>query len=314
MTPGSATPGPAAPAPPVPPAPAPWAAVVVNHDAGGLLADCVGSLLADRSAGAPPDVVVVDNDSHDDSLSTLEGAYPEVAVIRPRANLGYARAANLGIAATRAPVVAVLNPDALLDEGSAARVLARFEADPRVAACGPRIRNPDGSTYPSARRIPTVADAVGHGIVGLFRPGNRFTRRYRELDADPAVARDVDWVSGAAVFLSRPALDAVGGWNERYFMYVEDVELCWRLRRAGWRVVYEPGAGAVHVQGVSTDRRPYRMIVEHHRSLFRFASQRWHGPRRALLPLAAAYLAVRATIAVAARAAGAGRGRPRVAG
>jgi len=300
---------------PVPaPRPAAWAAVVVNHDAGDLLTDCVTSLLADRSAGGPPEVVVVDNDSTDGSPDALALTLPDVPVIRPRANLGYARAANLGIAATRAPVVAVLNPDTCLDPGSAAAVLARFAADRTVAACGPRVRNPDGSTYPSARRIPTVADAVGHGILGLFRPGNPFTRRYRELDADPAAPRDVDWISGAAVFLRRAALDDVGGWNERYFMYVEDVELCWRLRRGGWRVVYEPEAGVVHVQGVSTDRRPYRMIVEHHRSLFRFAAQRWRGPRRVLLPPAGAYLAVRAVVAVAARALGGGRGRPRVAG
>jgi len=138
--------------------------------------------------------------------------------------------------------------------------------------------------------------------------------RYRELDADPSVARDVDWVSGAAVFLRRSALDDVGGWNERYFMYVEDVELCWRLRGAGRRVVYEPSAGVVHVQGVSTDRHPYRMIVEHHRSLHRFAGQRWHGAKRLLLAPAAAYLAVRALSAVAARAVAGGRGRPRVTG
>lgn len=294
--------------------PAAWAAVVVNHDAGGLLTECVESLRADVSAGAPPEVVVVDNDSSDDSLGTLARAFPDVPVVRPRANLGYARAANLGIAATRAPVVAVLNPDARLDAGSAAVALERFAREPAVAALGPRIRNPDGSTYPSARRVPSVADAVGHGVVGLFRPDNRFTRRYRELDADPARARDVDWVSGAVVFLRRDALDAVGGWNERYFMYVEDVELCWRLRAAGRRVVYEPAAGAVHVQGVSTDRHAYRMIVEHHRSLFRFAAQRWRGPRRWLLPFAGVYLSARTILALVARTLTGGRGRPRTTG
>jgi len=104
-------------------------------------------------------------------------------------------------------------------------------------------------------------------------------------------------VSGAAVWLRREALDDVGGWDERYFMYMEDVDLCWRLRGAGWGVAYEPAGRVVHVQGASTARRPYRMIVEHHRSVWRYADARWRGPRRLLLGPAAAYLALRAVLA-----------------
>src|SRR5206468_6598615 len=126
--------------------------------------------------------------------------------------------------------------------------------------------------------------------------------RYRELDADPARARDVDWVSGAAIFLRRDALDAVGGWDERYFMYMEDIDLCWRMKRSGWRVVYEPGGSVVHVQGASTSRRPYRMLLEHHRSAWRFARRRLTGVRALLLPFAAVYLALRAGAAVAEHA------------
>jgi N-acetylglucosaminyl-diphospho-decaprenol L-rhamnosyltransferase len=151
--------------------------------------------------------------------------------------------------------------------------------------------------------LPGVVDAVGHGLLAFFWPENPFTRRYRQLDADPATARDVDWVSGCAVWLRRDALDAVGGWDERYFMYVEDVDLCARLRGAGYRVRYEPAGNVQHVQGASTARRPYRMIVEHHRSLWRFARVRFTGWRAALLPFAGAYLSVRALLAVADHAA-----------
>jgi N-acetylglucosaminyl-diphospho-decaprenol L-rhamnosyltransferase len=111
-----------------------------------------------------------------------------------------------------------------------------------------------------------------------------------------------NWVSGAAVWLRRSALDEIGGWDERYFMYVEDVDLCWRLRSAGWRVAYEPGGEVTHLQGVSTDRHPYRMLLEHHRSLLRFAGTRWQGARRVLLVPAAGYLAVRAAVLMALRA------------
>jgi N-acetylglucosaminyl-diphospho-decaprenol L-rhamnosyltransferase len=187
--------------------------------------------------------------------------------------------------------------------GTAAAMLQRLEQEPRLGAVGPRIRNVDGSDYPSARAMPSVIDAVGHGLLGLFRPHNRFTRRYRQLDADPARTRPVDWLSGAAMWLRRAALDDVGGWDERYFMYMEDLDLCWRLRRGGWDVVYEPGGTVLHVQGASTSRHPYRMLVEHHRSAWRFTKLRFTGWQRALLPFTAGYLAARAALAMAAHAA-----------
>jgi N-acetylglucosaminyl-diphospho-decaprenol L-rhamnosyltransferase len=214
-------------------------------------------------------------------------------------NLGYARAANLGIAATTAPVVAILNPDTVLAPGVGAALVARFAAEPDLGAAGPCLQNTDGTVYPSARRIPSLPDAVGHGLLFFVWRDNPFTRRYRETGADPALPRDVDWLSGAALWLRRAALDDVGGWDERYFMYVEDVDLCWRLRRAGWRVAYEPSGTVEHLLGVSTAGRPYRMIAEHHRSLLRFASVRFTGRRRALLAPAAAFLTARGLMAMA---------------
>jgi N-acetylglucosaminyl-diphospho-decaprenol L-rhamnosyltransferase len=278
------------------PAAAGWSAVVVNYNAGPALADCVASVLAQDPA---PELVVVDNASTDDSVDALREAHPGVRVVHSGANLGYARAANLGIAATEAPIVAVLNPDTVLTAGAGRAVTARFAAEPDLGAVGPRIHNDDGTVYPSARKVPGLVDAVGHGLLFFVWPANPFTARYRETGADPARPRDVDWVSGAAVWLRRAALDDVGGWDERYFMYVEDVDLCWRLRRAGWRVTYEPSGTVEHIQGISTAARPYRMIAEHHRSLLRFASVRFTGPRGALLPPAAAFLAVRGALAMA---------------
>lgn len=285
-----------------PPGTGRWAAVVVNYNAGPLLQRCIASLLADTSGGGEPQIVVVDNGSSDGSAPAAAAAFPGVHFVEAPGNVGYARGANLGTVVTTTPVVAVVNPDAEVEPGTARAMLERFDAEPRLGAVGPRIRNPDGSDYPSARSIPSVLDAVGHGVLGMFWPSNPFTRRYRQLDAEPDRAREVDWVSGAAVWLRREALDDVGGWDERYFMYLEDVDLCWRLRRNGWRVAYEPGGRVVHVQGASTSRRPYRMILEHHRSAWRFARRRFTGARVVLLPAAAAYLVLRCILAWAEHA------------
>jgi N-acetylglucosaminyl-diphospho-decaprenol L-rhamnosyltransferase len=273
-----------------------WAAVVVNYNAGAALVACIASVLAQEPA---PELVVVDNASTDGSLGALRQAHPGVRIVQSGGNLGYARAANLGIAATDAPVVAVLNPDTVLEPGAGRALTARFALEADLGAAGPRLHNPDGSVYPSARQIPSLVDAAGHGLLFFFWPDNPFTGRYRETGADPARPRDVDWVSGAAIWLRRAALDDVGGWDERYFMYVEDVDLCWRLRRAGWRVAYEPAGTVEHLLGISTASRPYRMIAEHHRSLLRFASVRFTGPRRALLGPAAAFLTARGALAMA---------------
>jgi N-acetylglucosaminyl-diphospho-decaprenol L-rhamnosyltransferase len=272
-----------------------WAAVVVNYESGALLADCVDALRADDSAG-PVDVVVVDNGSTDGSVATLRARHPDVAVMDPHANLGYGRAANLGIAATRAPVVLVINPDAMLTPGSARAVLDAFAAAPDLAVVGPRILNPDGSTYPSARTAPGTGVAVGHAVLGRIAPHNRFTRAYRQTDADTGAPRDVDWVSGAALWFRRDALDRVGGWDERYFMFLEDVDVCREITTAGDRVRYEPAAVVTHVVGASRSRAPVRSVVAHHRAAYRYLDKWWTGPRRLALPAAAGFLGARAAV------------------
>jgi N-acetylglucosaminyl-diphospho-decaprenol L-rhamnosyltransferase len=279
-----------------------YAAVVVNYEAGPLLTECVASLLADTTAGGPPELVVIDNGSSDGSVEQLQREHPGTRVLAQPENLGYAGGANAGVAATSAPIVAVCNPDVRVRAGTAAAILGRFDREADLGAVGPIVLEPDGAPYPSARANPSGGDALGHALLGWWWPTNPFTRRYRQLDADPQRPRDVDWVSGAAVWLRRSALEQVGGWDGNYFMYFEDVDLCWRLRRAGWRVAYEPGGSVSHVQGASTERHPYRMIAAHHRSALRFAAKRWHGWRRVLLVPAALVLAVRAAVVSLARA------------
>jgi N-acetylglucosaminyl-diphospho-decaprenol L-rhamnosyltransferase len=276
------------------------AAVVVNYESGPSLARCV----ADLVAAGPADLVVVDNGSSDGSLAAAEAAVPGLEVVVPGRNLGYGAAVNRGAAATRAPLLLVCNPDLEVPPDAVGALVAALDADPGRALVGPLIRTPEGGRYPSARRFPSMVDAAGHALLGLFVPDNRFTRAYQrsELDAAAVEVRAADWVSGACFLVRRDAFEAVGGFDESYFMYAEDVDLCWRLGRAGWSVAYAPTAEVTHLQGRSTDRHPYRMIVEHHRSLLRFASRTSTGWRTALLPLVAVGVAVRAGLACLARA------------
>lgn len=276
------------------------AVVIVNYESGPALTSCVDGWLAER----PSQLVVVDNGSTDGSVHQLGRRITDVEILVTGRNLGYGAAANRGVAATTAPFVLVCNPDLEVRPGALAALSQALDDDTGRALVGPLIRTPHGERYPSARRFPSMVDAAGHALLGIFAPGNRFTRSYQQTGLDGAGGRlvAVDWVSGACFLVRRTAFEQVGGFDEDYFMYAEDVDLCWRLGRNGWSVGYVTDAEVVHVQGISTDRTPYRMIVEHHRSLMRFALRSTQGWRRALLPLVALGISVRAALACLARA------------
>jgi N-acetylglucosaminyl-diphospho-decaprenol L-rhamnosyltransferase len=200
--------------------------------------------------------------------------------------------------------VLICNPDLVVDPTVVEMLARHLDDEADCALVGPRLDNPDGSRYPSARAFPSLSVAAGHALVGLVSPDNRWTRRYKMMDelgadAEPAsTAVDVDWVSGACFLVRRTAFESVGGFDEGYFMYAEDLDLCWRLHRAGWRVLYEPNVHVVHAQGLSTARHRVRMLVAHHRSTWRFARKSSRGLDRALLPAMAVALVVRLGVAV----------------
>ncbi len=274
------------------------AAVVVNYNARDHLRRCLASLSAE---GVSP-VVVVDNGSTDGSRLVVEAAGAHW--VESGGNVGYGRAANRGASDGRvggAGYLLICNPDLDVKPGCVGILLEALAADPSVGIVGPRLSNPDGSLYPSARTFPDLVDAMGHGLLGMVAPGNPFTRRYRLLDWDHREQAAVDWVSGACFLIRREAWDAVGGFDPSYFMYMEDVDLCWRLGRAGWGVSYQPAAEVVHTQGVSADQHPYRMLAAHHLSMWRFAWRTSTGARRTALPLVFVGLAGRLLVAAARR-------------
>lgn len=280
-------------------------AVVVNYNAREHLLECVRSL---RAEGVD-DVVVVDNDSADGSTWALEAVDADARVVATGANLGYGTAANRGAAVATGDLILVSNSDVVYEPGSVKALADALAADPAVGIVGPLVENVDGTVYPSPREFPDLKVAMGHAFLERVAPGNPYTRRYRMLDFDRTSPAAVDWVSGACFLVRRRAWDDLGGFDEAYFMYVEDVDLCWRARRAGWGVAFEPAARVTHVQGVSSDQAPYRMIVEHHRSLLRFYRRTATGPKAALAPVVAAGLAVRAGLACLRRSVDAVRAR-----
>jgi hypothetical protein len=201
--------------------------------------------------------VVVDNASSDGSgLAALEFA-PHVQLVRNADNLGFSRGVNRGLHATRAPLVLVMNPDCRLLPGALTGLRDELEHFDRCALVGPRILDPDGSVQGSARGDPDMLTGL-FGRSTLLRrilPGLRVARR--NVVSDDAIASgrrsvEVDWLSGACLLARRALLEDVGGFDERYFLYWEDADLCRRLRARGYHVRYVPGVSAVHRVGHSS--------------------------------------------------------------
>ncbi|MFN3707847.1 glycosyltransferase family 2 protein [Microcella sp.] len=238
-------------------------------------------------AGAAVPIVVVDNFPGEiDSAAQITHQHHGAYVAMPE-NPGYGAAINAGIRFLPKSVewVVICNPDLEFSPGAIEELLAVAATDPSIGSVGPLIRNPDGSAYPSARRIPSLRTGIGHALFANVWPANPWTRSYRHDDDHGSGVRDAGWLSGACLLVRRSAFDAVGGFDDGYFMYFEDVDLGFRLKKAGWRNVYVPSAEAMHIGGHSTSGSSARMVRAHHDSAKRFLDRKYPGP--ALWPVRA---------------------------
>lgn len=243
--------------------------VIVNWNTRADLNACLRFLLQDTAIRI--ETIVVDNASADGSADMVRAEFPHVQLVENKDNLGFAKAANQGIALSQGRYVFLLNPDTEVKPG-ALPALVRFGDDNSDAGIfGPRILNSDGSLQYSCRRFPTLAAGLFRNtILGRFFPRNTYLMDYLMASWDHSETRDVDWVSGAAMMIRRELLDDVGRLDERFYMYCEDVDFAYRARQRDWRVAYYPGAVVVHARARSSDKDPNRMIVEFHKSMYRF--------------------------------------------
>ncbi|WP_199542968.1 MULTISPECIES: glycosyltransferase family 2 protein [Prauserella] len=241
-------------------------------------------------------VVLADNGSVDGAPEKA-AERENVHLLRTGENLGYGTAANRGVAELDDSVgwVVIANPDLEWDPGSLDALLEVAKRWPRGGAFGPLIREPDGTVYPSARLLPSLGRGVGHAIFGKIWRGNPWTRAYRQETGEPT-ERTAGWLSGSCQLVRREAFDSVDGFDPRYFMYFEDVDLGDRLTRAGWLNVYAPSASVMHIGGQATSKASAKMLAAHHDSAYRYLADRHRG----LLwkPL---LLAIRAGLAVRLR-------------
>ncbi|MCW1959987.1 MAG: glycosyltransferase family 2 protein [Mycobacterium sp.] len=260
--------------------------VTVTYSSGTHLDRFLSSLTV--ATDRPVRVIIADNGSIDGAPEEAVQRYPGTRLLRTGGNLGYGTAVNRAVATVPADgegneFVLVANPDVVWSPGSIDCMLEAAGRWPQAGAVGPLIRDPDGAVYPSARHLPSLIRGGMHAVVGFVWKNNPWTRSYRQEHLEPS-ERPVGWLSGSCLLLRRKAFDAIGGFDERYFMYMEDVDLGDRLGRAGWLNVYVPGAEILHDKGHSTGRNPSRNLRAHHDSTYIYLSDRhngwWQAPLR----------------------------------
>jgi N-acetylglucosaminyl-diphospho-decaprenol L-rhamnosyltransferase len=250
--------------------------VIVSYNVCDLLADCLDSIRADgvritgRDTG-PPDgaqaeVIVVESGSSDNTAAMLRESYPWVSVIEPGRNTGFAGGNNLGIAASRGRYALALNPDTRVLDGALATMIDYMDAHPDVGALGPGLLNPDGTIQPSRRRFPTLWTALCEDTVFMPLAPRRMFDRYFMRDTDDAETVEVDWVQGTALLARREVIEQVGGFDEQFFMYSEEVDWQRRIKAAGWRIVHLPDAQVIHLGGKSSEQVGARRDIYYHTS------------------------------------------------
>jgi len=245
--------------------------VIVNYQSGELLNTCLEALFRD-AASIDVEVFVVNNDCSADlsSVQTLRKA--AVQTIQNGANVGFGTAANIGFRESKGEFLLLLNPDVVVGPGAVTLLLEAIQARPDVGIALPQLRNPDGSLQYSCRRFYTW-DALWmrRGPWRRRLASHPAVRRHLMQDWDHASLSEVDWGLGAAMLVRRRAVPGPQLFDERFFLYFEDVDLCWRLRRAGWKVVYNPAAVMIHQHRRDSAKAGALLAkLRHLRSLMKF--------------------------------------------
>ncbi len=275
------------------------AVIVVNWNAREDLRRCLQSLAVEPQSQCSSEVWVVDNGSADGSAEMVRGKFPQARLIANPDNRGFSRANNQAIAASDSRFVFLLNSDATIHPGALDALVAFADAHPQAGVIGPQVRNPDGSLQFSCRRFPSLgAGFFRNTYLGRLFPRNRYARNYLMGDVDHTQPRPVDWVSGCAMLIRRDLIDANGALDERFFMYCEDVDICWRCWQSGREVWYAPDAVVTHAIGASSDKNAEPMIVEFHRSWYEFDRKQHPGFRPLRRTLVYAGLWARAAIRI----------------
>jgi len=251
--------------------------IIVSWNGRELLSTCLASMA--RWLSYPHEIIVVDNASTDGTVGMISATFPMVRLIRNSQNAGFATANNQGLALAQANYVAFLNPDTKLINEPFQHLMTELKSDQNIGAIGPQLMNPDLSHQPSVRTFPRWADQVITLLkLRHFLRASRIMRRYLAAHlVNTQTSAEVDELTGAAIVMPTDLIRKLGGWDEKYWIWFDDVDLCQRIHRAGRQVRYDPRSNLIHVGGaIFAQVISVRKQVWYLRSLWRYARRYWN--------------------------------------
>jgi GT2 family glycosyltransferase len=273
--------------------------IYVNFNSTHWLVHSIETLLAGNQ-GKNLNIIVVDNSSVD-NFHWIKIHFPEIKLIHNRVNVGFGVAVNQALAHCHSKYIILLNPDSMVTAGFFETCAQFLEQNDHIGILGPMILEDDGSIQGSARAFPTPLTSLfgrNSPLTKIF-PNNSITRsNILTMRKDLESPMEVDWVSGACMVIRREVMEAVGGFDERFFLYWEDTDLCRRISDAGWKVVYFPGASVIHSVGKSSDTRPVFAKFQFHKSCYRLFDKYAKWPFSIFSPIAAISLMLRFSVAI----------------
>ena len=245
-------------------------ALIVSHNVKDLLLQCLRAFYA--TSDVPVEVVVVDNRSTDGSAAAATAEFPKATVLLEQKNLGYGRAANIGLERCQGRFVLLLNPDATVDPQAVGRLSDFLMTRPEAGAVGPRLLMPDGSLDPDCRRSFPVPSTLFYRTVGLSRlfPKSPRFGRHNMGHLDASDVHEMDAGTADCLLLRKAAIDRIGFFDPRYFMFGEDIDLCYRLKLGGWKVFYLPTARATHHKRAATTKAQREALYQRHRAMWTY--------------------------------------------
>jgi len=251
------------------------AVVTVSYNSGRHLHKFLASVRSSERFAVR--IVVADNGSADIDTTRAACAEFSAELLELGDNFGYGGAINRAIATLPPEITAILvtNPDVEMAAGAIASLAAALDELPTAGAVGPRVLNSDGTVYPSARQLPSLRAGTGHAFFMRVWPGNPWTARYLTDVSESSETKETGWLSGSCLMVRRSAFDAIGGFDDAFFMYFEDVDLGYRLGKSGWHNFYVPEAVVTHTGAHSTSTESGRMLQAHHKSAYLYLARKY---------------------------------------
>lgn len=249
--------------------------IIVSWNVADLLAACLDSILSGDTTGV--EIIVVDSASADHTVTVIQQRYPQVRLIAQSENLGFVRCNNIGLREARGRYMLLLNPDTEIIDSALAQMVQYLDTHPEIGIVGPQTLNTDGTTQSTRRRFPTLALAFFESTwLQPYAPKHMLDRYYVTDQPNDGVF-EVDWVQGSALMARREVYEQIGGLDEGYIMFSEELDWCRRAKEAGWRAAYLGTAKIIHHGGKSTDQVVARRHIHFQESKLRYF-RKFHGP------------------------------------